>query len=91
MMLSNSFYNVIANFSSNMDDTIDILNARNRGQTIQPPPQQPDEITNISIISRDESNTDNDTLGERPVSTALAPYIYFFRNNYSNMQNYLKA
>lgn len=51
-----------------MDDTIAMLNAKNRGQTIQPPQQQPEEITNISIISRDESNTDIDALDERPVS-----------------------
>ena len=55
-----------------MDDTIAMLNAKNRGQSIQPPPQQPDQITNISIISRDESNTDIDTMDERPVS--LKPY-----------------
>ena len=53
-----------------MDDTITLLNAKNRGQTIQPPPQQPDEITNISIISRDESNSE-DILDERPVSSVF--------------------
>ena len=32
-----------------MDDTIAMLNAKNRGQSIQPPPQQPDEITFLRL------------------------------------------
>lgn len=56
------------NRGTSMDDTIAMLNAKNRGQTIQPPQQQPDEITNISIVSQDESNTEIDTMDERPMT-----------------------
>ncbi|XP_052793615.1 nuclear pore complex protein Nup98-Nup96-like [Mya arenaria] len=57
---------------SDMDDTIALLNARNKsGPTIEPPviqQQSPNESVNISIISRDESNNEDDIVNERPMT-----------------------
>ena len=56
-----------------MDDTIAILNARNKpGPSTESPAvtssMSPEKTVNISIISRDESNNDDDVINERPVS-----------------------
>ena len=82
--LSKFEVNIFFSYSTSMDDTIAMLNAKNRGQTVQPPPQQPEEITNISIISRDESNTDIDTLDERPV--IIYPYTIYIKENLNPIQ-----
>ncbi len=64
-----------------MDDTIAILNAHNRSSSIADPPvmqKSQNDTVNISIISHDDSNTEEINVDERPVRIL---FLFLFYQN----------
>lgn len=66
---------------NNVDDTIAILNTRNRNSPEAPEPvygqTSPNDTANVSIISHDDSGNDV-SVDERPVSRTSIEVLPFF-------------